>query len=59
MAYALSGNLIGTNNFSNMASSDATARHALGTIVNGVDNYYGGGSFIYMKAGAALFQAAR
>jgi hypothetical protein len=54
MSYALVDSVIGANPIGNTLAADAVGsqRHALGSIVHGVDPYYGGGSFIYLKCGA-------
>src|SRR5262245_27034840 len=45
MAYSLASNHIG---FQQLTVTDTVQRHALGTIVKGVDPTYGEGEFIYL-----------
>lgn len=54
MAYAVIGGPIGNQQITPFNLPDTTARQAPGMIVNAVDPYWGGGEFIYVKAGGTI-----
>lgn len=54
MPYAYLDEIIGGQSISNFFVPDAVQRHVVGTEFSGSDNYWGGGQFIYLKAGATL-----
>lgn len=56
MPYAVSNARVGNQQIALYGLPDTTARHVPGTIVNGTDNYFGGGEFIYAKAGGTIAQ---
>lgn len=58
MAYALMSDLIGNQQVALQGLPDTTARHRPGMIVSGIDNYWGGGEFIYGVAGGTINQNA-
>jgi hypothetical protein len=54
MAYAVIGGPIGNQQITPFNLPDTTARQTPGMIVNAVDPYWGGGEFIYVKAGGTI-----
>ena len=54
MAYALLDTVIGSQSVSNFFAPDTVQRQVVGTKIAGVDGYWGGGEFIYLKATATL-----
>lgn len=58
MPYAIQGNGVGNQQLALFGLPDTTARHLPGTVVLARDNYWGGGEFIYVKAGGTLVQGA-
>lgn len=58
MAYALLDTVIGSQSIGNFFAPDTVQRQVLGTRTSGVDNYWGGGDFIYLKAGATIAMGA-
>ena len=56
MPFATLSQFVGQAALSPYQLADATSRHTSGLIVNAVDPYWGGGEFIYGKAGAAIRQ---
>lgn len=54
MAFANTNSTIGNQPVSFFNDPDATQRHALGRQIDGVDPYWGGATFIYLKAGEAI-----
>lgn len=58
MAFANTNSTIGNQPVSFFNDPDATQRHTLGRQIDGVDPYWGGATFIYLKAGEAIAQGA-
>jgi len=56
MAYEVIGGPLGNQPITYGMLPDTTARHVPGTQVNAVDNYWGGGEFVYCKAGGSIRQ---
>lgn len=56
MAYALTDGTVGFKQLTPYNLSDTTARHLPGRIAQAVDPYWGGGEFIYVKAGGSIRQ---
>lgn len=56
MAYSVIDHIVGTPQLTPFNLPDTTARAAPGLIVNAVDPYWGGGEFIYVKAGGSIRQ---
>lgn len=54
MAYAFLDTIAGSQSASNFFAPDTVQRHVPGTKIAGVDGYWGGGDFIYLKATATL-----
>lgn len=54
MAFANINANIGNQPVSFSNDPDSTQRHVLGREISGVDPYWGGGTFIYLKAGEAI-----
>jgi hypothetical protein len=54
MAYALFDELIGSQSVSNFFAPDTVQRQVLGSKISGVDNFWGGGDFIYLKANGTI-----
>lgn len=54
MAYANINGIIGNQPLSFYNVPDTTQRFALGAILTGSDNVWGGGAFIYLKAGGTI-----
>lgn len=49
---------IGNNPFNDWFVPDTTQRHVLGTQLNGVDNFWGWGEFIYVKSTDAILKGS-
>lgn len=56
MPYAVLDNGVGNQQLALFGLPDTTARHLPGSVVNARDNYWGGGEFIYAKAGGTIAQ---
>lgn len=56
MAYSVIGGPLGNQQLTPYNLPDTTARHLPGLIVNAVDPYWGGGEFMYVKAGGSISQ---
>ncbi len=54
MTYATVNGIVGNPQISPFGLPDTTERMAAGSIVNAVDPYWGGGEFIYCKAGGTI-----
>lgn len=54
MAFANTNSTIGNQPVSFFNDPDATQRHTLGRQIDGMDPYWGGATFIYLKAGEAI-----
>lgn len=50
--------LVGTPAFNDFNASDATQRVPLGTMVKAVDNFWGTGTFIYLKSNATVIKGS-
>lgn len=49
---------LGTQPFNDFFAPDTIQRHPLGMKVTAVDNYWGTGSFVYLKSGAAILKGS-
>lgn len=58
MGYSSLSGPIGNQQLAGFGLPDTTARHRTGLIIDAVDNYFGGGSFVYGKANGTISMAA-
>lgn len=58
MAYAYIDDIIGSQSISNFFVPDVIQRQVLGSQITAADNVWGGGEFIYLKAGATILMGA-
>ncbi len=56
MPYAVTAGPVGNQQISPFNLPDTTARHLPGTLVTAVDNYWGAGEFMYVKANGSIRQ---
>lgn len=56
MAYAIVGGPLGNQQLTPYNLPDTTARQSPGTLVHAIDPYWGGGEFLYVKAGGSIRQ---
>ena len=56
MAYAIIGGPLGNQQLTPYNLPDTTARQTPGTLVTAIDPYWGGGEFLYVKAGGSIRQ---
>jgi hypothetical protein len=56
MTYANIDGIVGNQQIAPFGLPDTTSRQAAGTLLAAVDNYWGGGEFLYVKAGGSIRQ---